>query len=98
MLEKPIKKQRTCEFCNKSLNKRFVKFTNIEQDIPTHYFCNNKCKFNWLNIQKNLLDWCPIDQEYVDGIFNIIRRCKKTYKLIKKKNKKLKKIVKNKFK
>ncbi|KKM72305.1 hypothetical protein LCGC14_1421900, partial [marine sediment metagenome] len=48
--ENRIKKEnRACAFCNKSIIKRFVIFSNIEQDIKVHYFCNKACKFKWLN-------------------------------------------------
>lgn len=95
MIKTLTKKQRTCEFCNKPLNKRFIKFTNVEQDVPVHYFCNKKCKFNWMNVEKVLLGWHPIDQEYIDEINDIVRKYKRAYKIIKKEIKKLKKKCKN---
>ncbi len=89
-----LNKQRTCEICNKSIKKRIVKFTNIEQDIPIHYFCSICCKFKWLDkeskeaeILKWSFDWYQIEQEYIGKIFKIIRKYKKAYKI----NKKIKK-------
>lgn len=42
-----IKANKICEFCDKLINIKVVKFVNVEQN-PVHYFCNKQCKFNWI--------------------------------------------------
>jgi len=47
ILPQSMKKTYKCDFCEKTLPKRFFVHKNIGQEVPEHKFCSKECKTNW---------------------------------------------------